>query len=545
MSKAIFVNQIGYYTNGFKAGYVSADTAEKSGSTTTFVLKDEKGQTVYTGNLSEPKEDRIAAAPYCCADFSEFKEPGTYTLCVGNQDSHPFAIGENLFKSLYTSILEYYTLSRCGCQVNHKVFGHEACHTSTAEIYGEGGKTKKVIGGWHDAGDYGRYVVAGTKTVIDLLMAYKVLKEKGETGKNTLKLFDILNEVRYELEWLLQMQREDGAVYHKISCYKFCGFISPEKEKDVQVLSPVSTAATADFAGCLAFAYLFYKKVDLEFAETMLEAAKKAQSYLDTHEDELFKNPAEIRTGEYGDRNVKDERFLGLAGLYAATGDEKYKTAAVKIWDEIYNVKQEGTVCDTKRFFSGFGWGSVGGYGMELFLLSGYMKDDDPFLLQLKNTVLERAQLLVEKTKAASFGTCHEFVFWGSNGNVCDNAHYIMLASQFCEEEKKADYFIAAKKQFDYILGCNPMGICYVTGNGTDSTKNPHHRQSGVLQTVMPGMLAGGPAEGLVDPTIKEAYSGKNVAPLCCYLDNVQSYSSNEIAIYWNSPFVLLCAYCI
>lgn len=541
MSKPIYVNQIGYLKDEFKAGYVTARAAEAAGGT--FVLKTPENQIVYTGKLSEPVEDRIAGAPYCCADFSDFTQPGKYILSVGNNDSYPFEIGEKLFESLYVSILRYFTLSRCGQDINHPVFGHKACHTSAAEVYGEPGKTKPVLGGWHDAGDYGRYVVAGTKTVLDLLITYKNLNYLKKTA--VLELFDILDEARFELEWLLQMQREDGAVYHKISCYHFCNFIVPEKELDKIVLAPVSTAATADFAGCLAYASLYYKDVDSAFADKLLSAAIKAQDYLFTHEDEFYKNPPEIKTGEYGDRNVKDERFLALAGLYAATGKQEYKQAAEVIWDEAHSIPDDCTICNNTRYFAGFGWGSVGAYGMEILLHCGKLEETDPLREKIFNSVMEHAEQLMNKVNTASFGTSHEFVFWGSNGYVCDNAHVLMLAAYFSDEEKRAEYGVAIRKQFNYILGCNPMGLCYVTGNGSDSPKNLHHRPSGALKTVLPGMLAGGPVEGLVDPTIKAAYGGQNIAPLCCYLDHVQSYSSNEVAIYWNSPLVLLCACCM
>lgn len=541
MSKAIFVNQIGYLVDGFKAGYVTAKAAEAADGT--FVLKTPENQIVYTGKLGLPVEDRIAGAPYCCADFSDFIQPGKYILSVGDNDSYIFEIGEKIYESLYVSILRYFTLSRCGCTVNHPVFGHEPCHASVAEIYGEPGKTKNVLGGWHDAGDYGRYVVAGTKTVLDLLVAYKALQMKGD--KESLNLFDILDETRFELEWLLQMQREDGAVYHKISTYHFCGFITPEADNEKIVLAPVSTAATADFAGCLAYASMYYKDIDSAFADKLLAAATKAQDYLFAHEDELYKNPPKIRTGEYGDRNVEDERFLAAAGLFAATGKEEYKKAAEEIWEKAHALLNEGTICGNKHYFAGFGWGNVGAYGMEILIHSGRLAEDDPFRLKILESIMERAEQLMAKVNTASFGTSHEFVFWGSNGYVCDNAHILILAANFVDEEKRGEYYKAVQKHFNYILGCNPMGMCYVTGFGSESTKHPHHRPSGALKTLMPGMLAGGPAEGLVDPTIKEAYSGRNIAPLNCYLDHIHSYSSNEVAIYWNSPFVLLCACCM
>ena len=126
---------------------------------------------------------------------------------------------------------------------------------------------------------------------------------------------------------------------------------------------------------------------------------------------------------------------------------------------------------------------------------------------------------------------------WGSNGHICDEAHLLLLAHDI---SGKKEYFDVAKKQFDYILGCNPMNFCYVTGFGTQSPKYPHHRPSGALKKVMPGMLAGGPAEGLFDFHAKKHLQGK--LPLQCYLDISGSYSTNEIAIYWNSPLVYVIA---
>ena len=56
-------------------------------------------------------------------------------------------------------------------------------------------------------------------------------------------------------------------------------------------------------------------------------------------------------------------------------------------------------------------------------------------------------------------------------------------------------------------------------------------------------MLAGGPDSGLDDPYAKTVLSER--APAKCYADVDQSYSTNEVAIYWNSPLILLLAGCI
>ena len=155
-------------------------------------------------------------------------------------------------------------LQRCGTAVQDSDFGHAACHTGIATIYGTNDKID-VSGGWHDAGDYGRYIVPAAKSVADLLYAYDANPELysdnigiPESGNG---IPDILDEVRYELEWMKKMQRADGGVYHKVTCENFPGYVSPEAETAPLIVTPVSTTSTADFCASMALAYEFYKDI--------------------------------------------------------------------------------------------------------------------------------------------------------------------------------------------------------------------------------------------------------------------------------------------
>ena len=66
-----------------------------------------------------------------------------------------------------------------------RIFAHKECHNTMARIYGTD-KYIDVSGGWHDAGDYGRYTVAAAKSVVDLMMAYECFPDVFN------KSFDIL-----------------------------------------------------------------------------------------------------------------------------------------------------------------------------------------------------------------------------------------------------------------------------------------------------------------------------------------------------------------
>lgn len=524
----VFVNQIGYVVDKTKYAYVRENSSQKE-----FCLQDEKGNVVFSGKLSASKNDDLVQDNICIADFSEFNVIGKYVLCVGEDKSYEFKIDKKIYDETYYSILNYFYLSRCGEDIKNPTgdtsWDHSACHTGLAKIYGTN-ETKEVLGGWHDAGDYGRYVVAGAKAVMDLLRAYECSKDK-------FTKFDILDEVRFELEWMLQMQREDGSVYHKISCYHFCGFIMPQDEKEEIVLAPISTSATADFAGCAAFAVKFYRELDSDFADRLYNAALKAQSYLDYHEDEFYKNPSEITTGGYGDGFLYDERYFALCALFEMTGAISYLHAAKEIREIAISIPVNEKEPWRRGWFDAFSWGNVSAYGTEILLKNKEKIDDKEFIDSLEKSILQTADGLLKNVNTSPFGVSSGKIFWGSNGAVCDDAHMLLLAYDL---SKNTDYYEAAKKQLDYILGCNPLNICYITGEGVNSTKNPHHRPSGFIGKTMPGMLAGGPCAGLHDAVAKEMLQGK--APLSCYIDNIQSYSTNEIAIYWNSPLVYIVA---
>ena len=85
------------------------------------------------------------------------------------------------------------------------------------------------------------------------------------------------------------------------------------------------------------------------------------------------------------------------------------------------------------------------------------------------------------------------------------------------------------------------MGLCYLTGCGTDAIKHPHHRPSCFVGKAMPGMLSGGPCNWLADETAKEIFD-KDIAPAKALADMTGSYSTNEVTIYWNSAFIQLLA---
>lgn len=523
--KTIFVNQVGYYPEACKIALAEVNNEDDK----FFAVTNSNGNTVFEGEITKVQEDSLAGGKYGLIDFSALKMDGTYTIRYAGTESYSFKIGKDVLSNVSRSAQDYFTLSRCGCQCNDSVWGHPVCHGKPATIYGTNIQID-ATGGWHDAGDYGRYVVACAKTMCDLLLSL-------EANPDTCG-FDTLDEIRWAADWMLKMQRDDGGVYHKVTPPHFCGFIMPQDEVEPEVVCPVSTAATADFAGTLAYAQAFYKNKDPDYAKKLLDAAIKAQNYLDCHEDEEFKNPQGISTGEYGSRLgfIFPERYFALCELYVATGEKKYLESALKIRRE-NKIKFPGAGPEVKPAFpESFGWGCVSGYGTEVLLNNREMISDEVFE-ELKASVLEAAEKIVEVAEGNIFAYANKHVGWGSNGALMDNAHTLNIAYKLTGNKSYLDLIF---RSVDFLLGCNPLAISYVTGTGTYCMEHPHHRPSGFLKRPMPGMLSGGPCAGLLDKYAQEHLQG--AAPLKCFVDHPASYSTNEIDNYWNSPFVLVLA---
>jgi endoglucanase len=133
---------------------------------------------------------------------------------------------------------------------------------------------------------------------------------------------------------------------------------------------------------------------------------------------------------------------------------------------------------------------------------------------------------------------------WGSNSDVTNNLIVVALAADFSGERR---YVEAVATGFGYLLGRNPLDRCYVTGYGERPLKNPHHRfwakqYNYRFPPPPPGVLSGGPNSGLQDPAIVSA-GLRGCAPQKCFVDHIESWSSNEVTINWNAPLAWVAAY--
>ena len=518
----VTVNQIGYQTTDIKTVIV------KSREETTFsVINADTNESVYEGTFGDAVYDTGSNLGVQRGDFSEVTTPGTYYVSCSTGDTYTFVIADDAYADVYKDVVLMLYKQRCGTEVTEEIagdFAHEACHTGLATVYGTDEQVD-VTGGWHDAGDYGRYVVPGAKTIKDLFLTYEdcnaTSDELGipESGNG---IPDILDEAKWELDWMLKMQTADGSVYHKVTCANFPETVPAVEETDELILAPVSFAATADFAAVMAEASVIYADYDSDFAAKCKEAAYNAWLYMDAQEKATgFKNPVDIVTGEYPDTTLNDEYLWAATELYLAGYTELEED--VRYWMD-YNGK------------TGFGWQQIASYAYVDLALYGDEAISD-VSEAAKTTFMESVDKMVEKSEKTGYYTGITSYPWGSNMTIINDGVALMLATKITGDDS---YATLAQQKLDYVLGNNPLGYCFVTGYGTVSPVNPHHRPSQYLGQPMVGMLIGGADSNLEDPYAKAVLFDQ--APAMCYVDNVQSYSCNEIAIYWNSPLIYMLA---
>ena len=527
---AIKVNQVGYKTNDVKKVVATSDTA----LTEFKVCKASDDSVVFTGNFADPVEGTSDDGTTYTGDFSSVKDAGTYYVSVeGLDNSYTFEIGDDIYKDVTKDVVRMLYMQRCGCELPESLagdFAHPECHTAKAKIYGTNDYID-VSGGWHDAGDYGRYVVPGAKTVEDLFLTYEDCAgadgddyDIPESGNG---IPDILDEARYELDWMLKMQASDGGVYHKVTCAAFPGTVMPEEETDELIVCPISLTATGDFAAVMAKASVIYKDIDKDFASKCLEASKKAYAYMEKNaaaDTTGYINPSEIATGEYPDAVNKDEFLFAAVELYLATGDDAY---ANKIKELMNDVPE------------GLGWIEMGTYAFYDYLKADKSLQKDDITKVLNEKLIQIGKSNLEMSKTDPYFSSMRTYPWGSNMSIANTGMLYMMIYNLTGDEEYLEY---ANHQLDYIFGMNPNGYSYVTCVGTRYPSHPHHRPSQAIGSPVPGMLVGGPNSDPADPYAMQVLAGKKDA--CCYVDNDGAYSINEVTIYWNSPLIYLIEAC-
>lgn len=578
---SVRVNQVGYLPEGPKRATLVTDSA------TGVAWQLQEGRmTVDSGVTTPAGLDESAGLTVHTIDFTDFQAAGTYTLVAAGDTSYEFLIADDIYQQLRYDALNYFYLSRSGIAIDAAVVGaeyaREAGHIGVAPNLGddnvgcltdeiESGTysygdwtcdyTLDVVGGWYDAGDQGKYVVNGGIATGQVLSTFeRTLTSPSATGADlgdgTLAIPtdesgngvpDALDEARWELEFMKSMQVPSGQyvgmVHHKIHDMGWTGLpMAPADDPKGRYLHRPSTAATLNFAATAAQGARLWADYDAEFASELLAAGRVAWNAALATPD-LYA-PADMGGnggGPYNDDNVGDEFYWAAAELFLTTGAQEFEDYVLAsdyntsdIWDQ-----------------SGFSWGSTAALGR---LDLATVPSDIAGRETIRASVVAGAEKYLALQAAQPFGTAYPgreqngIYDWGSNSAVLNNQVVLGTAFDLTGDRRFADGVL---ESMDYLLGRNALGNSYITGYGDAYSENQHSRWfSNALDPALPhpprGSVSGGPNSDSAtwDPVIGGLYTPDRMcAPQACYVDDIQSWSTNEITVNWNSALAWVASF--
>lgn len=542
---SIRLNQIGFYPNSPKKAIIlDADRG-------TFLIKNLSGKTVYSGTVTRSAKPAFNVRYTGIADFSSFKTSGSYRLISPSQArSYSFVISDNAIKSVADGSLKGFYYIRASIALDKKYAGKWSraeghpddkvlIHASAVSPGRPEGTVISSPRGWYDAGDYNKYIVnsgISTGTLLSLYEDFPVYMQSAKLNipESDNKIPDVLDEVLWNLRWMLTMQDPaDGGVYHKLTNPAFDGMIMPDAATNPRYVVQKGTAATLDFAAVTAQASRVFAKFPEQLpglADSCRKASIQAWNWAIKNPNIIYDQDAmnktyspQIVTGGYGDRKLDDEFVWAAAELLITTQDNTY-VPYIKLTDNI-------TVPN---------WGDVRTMGYYTLLKHPDLVSKTSFsqLPQLRKDYLKFASALVAEAGNNAYQTVMNKSVknfgWGSSSVAANQGMAMILAYKLTGEQTYLDNAIA---NMDYLLGRNGAGYCYLTGFGHKLVMHPHHRPSVADEIVdpVPGLLSGGPNPGRQD----QIPTPSSVADEA-YVDDDRAYAVNEIAINWNAPFAYL-----
>lgn len=498
--------------------------------------------------------------------------------------SHAFDVSEDVFSGLKYDLLRYFYHNRAGIPIEAKYAGgmqwaRPAGHEKEDLTCFHGRDLQDlqwpacdykldVSGGWYDAGDQSKYVVNSGISVWTLLNAYERGVNGFEDGAANIPesgngLNDLLDEARYNLDYMLSMQAPEGAeaavllgnvegqwdaakptvtdvsgmVHHKSGDTVWPAMpVMPHQNHSPRALFAPSTAATLHVAAVGAQCARVFRGIDDAYADTCLAAARRAYAAAQRVPD-AYAYGNFPGTGPYGSTDVRGEFYWAAAEMYVTTGEEVFRgdlqtyQAALDEWP--VNTRAEPYWADTK--------------GLGILSLAR-LAPDEALKTEARNGLVQTVDGYIEQIRYEGYQIpINRGIWpWGSIGTLANRGILLGTAYELTGDTRYRD---AGLDLLDYILGRNPRDLSYVSGHGEVSFKAPHHRHWAGAQyegypLPPPGAVAGGPNNtspaGPVSATIYEACNGH---AQICYADHNDAYELNEVAINWQAATFWLAAW--
>jgi endoglucanase len=464
-------------------------------------------------------------------DFSSVTSEGSYYVhaLAANASSGRFEISACVYSNAMRSAVRALYYQRCGTEKNAAhataAWADDACHIGTNQdtqcslVGSNGTGIKNLSGGWHDAGDYNKYVNFAYEAVLDLCDAAGMNSEIWTDDFNIPEsgngVPDILDEIKYELDWLLKMQNTDGSVLCMVGAESYNSASPPSNDVVQRVYGPATTAASISAAAMFAKAASLYTG---SYHDQLVLAATNAWNWADANPDQVFYNSGVIVSGEQqtDEYETAMRKMVAAVYLYEATNDPIYQTyvdanyteAHMMQWEYVYPF--ETAIQNALVHYSTIvGINAIISDAIQNVYTSSVEENNPDNLLAYINATDAYLAYLADQNYT-----------WGSNTFKARQAMILKNMLQY-NLSTNVQYDEATEGYLHYFHGVNPNGICFLTNMnsfGAEKSANSiyhgwFHNGSSLWDEV--GTSVYGPAPGFIPGGVNPTYN----LDACCSTD--------------------------
>ncbi|MDQ3021647.1 MAG: glycoside hydrolase family 9 protein [Bacteroidota bacterium] len=422
-------------------------------------------------------------------DFSSVTSTGAYYVfdVTKNVGSYQFVIGDDIYLSTLKQTMRVFYYQRCGTPKASPYAGtgwtDAACHTGSLQdlecrLYNNNtpSTSKNLSGGWHDAGDYNKYVNFTFEPVMDLLLAYKENASMWGDDYNIPEsgdgIPDILNEVKYELDWLLKMQNVNGSVLSIVGVTNFGSGSPPSADHNQRLYGPATTSATFTASALFAIGAIQFNSIgQTAFANILQTASVNAWNWASANPGITFYNSGIIGAGEQevGTYETLVRQMAASVFLFAHTGNAAYKTFFENNYNQMHLIQwnfaypfENGTQNMMLYYASLAGASSS---------VSSAIKN--AYSNSMKTNNADNLPAYLNKSDAYRAYLSNQNYTWGSN--TTKGRQGIMFNNMIVydlDSANKSNYREAAMGFINYFNGINPTAFCYLTNMGSYGAEN-------------------------------------------------------------------------
>jgi endoglucanase len=499
-----------------------------------------KERVLFTPTVKQVYHDPNTTGPQttqALIDFSEFTQAGTYYIRVeglgADKKAAPVSpslkINEFIYWDTLKPVVKTFYFQRCGQSIGDVASGlnHYACHIKDAEPQEASNKNKlDVAGGWHTDSGYEKRTASTSLSVNSLLSLYEWnpkpfvhFKLDYPTSETFSILPDLLHEAKVGLDWLMVMQRNDGAFYEKVATGAAPGYLPPLNAKSVRpdedlekrFLYPPSLTDTASATAILAKASRVYKKKDMGYSIKALRDAEKGWQYLTQNPSTSASGLNKTEPGKLQQsvltqwtRSDLSYRVWAAAELYLSSRKPVYHQFFLKNWPKV------STEPDARK--------NPAMLGMMDYLLYAGAEGDAQGYSQIEAVLKSRADELVDMVGQSAFGVPFQQYQPGSNLQLVNYTQFLLTMYKVTGDSR---YMDSANRSFNFLFGMNPSSKTFVSGFGSNPVSKLAYTQSVVTKKVPPGFLVLGP-----NPLAEDGKTPKGLG-FKSYMDNAAAYDSN------------------